>query len=92
MKHIDPLQETNTLTTDEAGSLQNFFFFLFFASQVSKGVDDDTKNEVEDDDDDHEEEQQVINHSGCKEWLLSGKKEIGMESVNHLIPENIGVS
>lgn len=58
------------LTTNEARSLQNLFFLLLFASQVSKGINDDTKDEVKDDDDDHEEEEQVVNHPGCKQWLL----------------------
>lgn len=63
-------QWINSLTTDEAGGLQNFFFLLFFTPQVGKGVDDHTKDEVENNDDDHEEEQQVVYHSGCKQWLL----------------------
>lgn len=59
-------KQIDSLTTDKAGSLQDFLFLLFFTPQVSESVNDDTKDEVEDNDDDHEEEQQVVDHSGCK--------------------------
>lgn len=69
------MDKLRTLTTNEASCFQNFLFLLFFTSQVGKGVNDYTKDEVEDDDDDHEKEQQVVNHSGCKQWLLNKMKE-----------------